>query len=735
MFDTDLCLGRVESGRTGSALGRETQPNVENRPSKSSHTGAVTRLLPCRRSCIELRESFYFFIGVLVVRLLFISALLVPSIGLATKPAEHERASWPTEFSRAKCQNSVEKTLQAHLWRKDETWVRRVDTDSMTKAYRRARAELGAWVDLEISEGGDVTVTESSAKARVVSHWDADCRLKTLSLSPLELASSRTKGFRDRDLAKLLQSKKKAMIYLWSPRFVYSAGALPYFALAAKRQGYEFIPLLDPRESVQFAEQRVNLAKRELEQTLKDRSMASVRSEAVFPKMDLTRKLLSLEVFRANGFNHFPVAYLVENGQFNPRPMIGVLTTADIERAMKEWPFGFGPPVASAQASVPSPQARDIASLPAGGACTAAFTYLPFKGSWVQPDEGGRISLGIYTRVSPDGRYLLRSHSGSGLTDVTVMELDRQKKTVRPYLTSLSGEAFAVQGTWRYVVDVDGSHYHLRDILRDQKRAKAQFRAGVRGFYATAAELPGGTKSAHRIRSLSWPSPSETGLMGTQEAGALFNEVVDVAVDSAGNADDKDSTGNRYLCRNLKSSDGWMFSLPMVSADGMEFAARPQNPKDRLGGIRIYEFGANHEDCRLVDRVDFMSSKVVFGYPKKGQKPPVVFYEGSSGIVGLHYYDRVLKRVFAVRDTSRRSVVDGYPGFTRDGRLVYGARWDSCDAGGRCVEETGYVIADPYQSEDVRSFRRAHPEANLPECIAESEVLKVEAEQREIYGL
>ncbi|MBK7891522.1 MAG: hypothetical protein IPJ84_12000 [Bdellovibrionales bacterium] len=138
------------------------------------------------------------------MRLFFISALLIPSLGLATKPTEQERSSWPTEFSQAKCQSSIEKTLRARLWRKDEAWVRRVDTDSMTKAYRRARADVGSWVDLEISDGGDVTVTESSSKGRVVSRWEANCRLKTVSLSPLELASSPTKGFRDRDLAKLL---------------------------------------------------------------------------------------------------------------------------------------------------------------------------------------------------------------------------------------------------------------------------------------------------------------------------------------------------------------------------------------------------------------------------------------------------------------------------------------------------------------------------------------------------
>lgn len=726
MFDTDLCLGRVESGRTGSVTGRDSPPYVEANPSK------IPMKLHELDSC-PVGEAVYYrecvsstCTGVTVVPLILFFALLMPFISLAGEPL-------PVGLVPSQCEKRIAASLQSQLWREGESWVQRVDSNSMTKSYRRASRGLGSWVDLEVSDSGDVVMTESSPKSRTVSRWGANCQVTKVLLSPLELASAKTKGFRDHDLEAILKAKKKALIYLWSPSFVYSAVAIPYFALAAKRQGYEFIPLLDPREATELADHRISLAKVELEQALKSRSIASVRGEAVFPKVNLTRKLLSLELFRPNGFNHFPVAYLVEGGRFNPRPMIGVLTTADIERAMKEWQFGFGPVVAGVQPPVPLRTVASAAS--SGGACTAAFTYLPFKGSWVQPDERGRISLGIYTRVSPDGRYLLRSHSGMGLSDVTVMELDRQKKTVLPYQTSLSGEAFAVQGTWRYIVDVDGSHYHLRDLLRNQQRAKSQFRAGVRGFYATAAELPGGSKSSHRIRSLSWPSPSDAGLLGTQEAGALYNEVVDVAVDATGRAVDKDSTGGRWLCGNLKATEGWMFSLPMVSADGSEFAARPQNPSDRLEGIRIYEFGANHEDCKLVDRVNFMSSKVIFGYPKNGVKPPVVFYEGSGGLMGLHFYDRELKRVFSVRDGNRRSVVDGYPGFTRDGRLVYGARWDNCDLSGHCVEETGYVIADPYQSEDVKNFRRSQPAAGVRECITEAEVLKVESEQREIYGL
>ncbi|MBK9322213.1 MAG: hypothetical protein IPM97_04525 [Bdellovibrionaceae bacterium] len=85
----------------------------------------------------------------------------------------------------------------------------------------------------------------------------------------------------------------------------------------------------------------------------------------------------------------------------------------------------------------------------------------------------------MYSRISPDGRFVLRSFSGDHLSAVTLMEIFKQPnglKGARAYETDLDNEAFPVQGSWRFLVDIDGSHYLLKDIMTHQKDAKKQFR-------------------------------------------------------------------------------------------------------------------------------------------------------------------------------------------------------------------------------------------------------------------
>ncbi len=109
--------------------------------------------------------------------------------------------------------------------------------------------------------------------------------------------------------------------------------------------------------------------------------------------------------------------------------------------------------------------------------CVPAHEYFPFEGKWASKNDRGDIELGMYSRVSPDGKYVLRSFSGKGLTQVTLMELvksknENEKNKVIPYETPLKNEAFPVQGSWRYIVDIGGEHYLLTDLLKGQKRAK-----------------------------------------------------------------------------------------------------------------------------------------------------------------------------------------------------------------------------------------------------------------------
>ena len=59
----------------------------------------------------------------------------------------------------------------------------------------------------------------------------------------------------------------------------------------------------------------------------------------------------------------------------------------------------------------------------AGNQCIAPISYLPLDPAMVGRGDNGVAALGTYERVSPDGRYILRSYSGAQLGRVSIMEL------------------------------------------------------------------------------------------------------------------------------------------------------------------------------------------------------------------------------------------------------------------------------------------------------------------------
>lgn len=368
------------------------------------------------------------------------------------------------------------------------------------------------------------------------------------------------------------------------------------------------------------------------------------------------------------------------------------------------------------------------------GQCIPPHEYFPMEGAWVPRDDNGNVVLGMYSRISPDGRYVLRSFSGKGLSSVTIMELTKKngKNGVKAYQTPMKNEAFPVQGSWRYLIDVGGEHYKMTDLLSQQKKAKKQFTGGISGFYTVAAELPGGTLASHRIRSLAWPSENSE----NAGVGVLSNKIITASIDKNGNAEKIDSSKTFYMCSNLHGTDGNVMSLPMISPDGSEFASMPQNPKDDVS-LRLYRFGADNKDCEKVEDLKVIGAKVIFSYP---QDKMVMFYSGgtySNHGNGVYFYHREAKTIFSLNDSGRKVRADAFPGFARDGRIVYGATWEECPENGKdCVERAGYVVSDPYQSEDMKEYKLANPEkaASFKECITEEEVASSVALQDQIWS-
>lgn len=360
--------------------------------------------------------------------------------------------------------------------------------------------------------------------------------------------------------------------------------------------------------------------------------------------------------------------------------------------------------------------------------CVSPVSYLPLDGATVGLDAQGVPALGTYERVSPDGRFVLRSYSGAKVGTVSLMELPQSESApIRVYRTPFSNEAFPVQGTWRYLVDVSGEHYRFADVLRDQAKAKSLFRAGMTGFYAAASELrpvDGATNSALQeatihIRSLSWPQNADP---DSQGVGPLQLETIEVR-DDGRHARVERTTGPRFICGNRGNRDGGVFALPMISVDGLEFSAIPQTPKEGHPSMRVYGLGhesmsASHP-CDLRADLGFSPGKAVFGFPSTS---PDVAWLTYSDLGSVYVFDRALRQTFRLDHARDRTLVSAFPGLTQDGRVIYGATWRQCQGSGRCTEQAGYVVADPYQSAAYRAFWRGRGELPPKACITQADV-------------
>ncbi|MDO4794393.1 MAG: hypothetical protein Q4A28_00410 [Brachymonas sp.] len=393
-------------------------------------------------------------------------------------------------------------------------------------------------------------------------------------------------------------------------------------------------------------------------------------------------------------------------------------------------------PAAWAQAATQTAAASEAAD---AQACIAPSTFVELGANvagTVKDSEGKEsVALGMYERISPDGRYVLRSFSGRKLGDVSLLELPAfEGQVLAGHVTPLSNEAFPVQGTWRYLVSISGQHYRFADVLRQGTQAKPLFKGGMTGFYAVASELPGSRPGEIRIRSVSWPNAS--GNSDQQGIGALAARTL--TVDTARHRITADS-GVQYLCRHRVAEDGSMYALPMISVDGQEYAAMPQMPVKGASTMRIFGFGNSDGGCELHETFQHSSGKTIFGFPQRDGSGADVAYEYRGQI---WWYSRALKQAFNLapppKVAGENLLASAFPGITRDGRVIYASTLRHCDGNNQnCTQKVGYTIADPYQSKAFRAFRQAHPDQtkHLPVCIRRGDVLKERAAFAELHGL
>jgi hypothetical protein len=583
-----------------------------------------------------------------------------------------------------------------------------------------------------------------------------------LALSIFAMPAAVAQCFGDADLAALTTSTTStastattsttssstkptgALLYVWSPRMVLSATQAADVAQLAQSLGLAFTPIHDARVSSEELSGAL--------QRLPHTALASSRPLC-------SPRLVDLEATR-----HFPSSFVVRKGQLDPLPLVGAMPAAYYQSGLQ-----------ARLAAKPNTARRSAEGGDQLDQCIPQneFITLPPSLAGTQTDSYGKTTtqLGAYERVSPDGRFILRSFSGARLGDVSLIELSAPSgaagteagatvsgasstSVVRIYETPLSNEAFPVQGTWRYLVSTAGEHYALSDILTQQRRAKPLFKGGMTGFYAAASELvaaselaePSATPAAPsptlRIRSFSWPNAS--GDSQTQGEGALAVRTITVNKQTHRITAD---TGHQNICGERQREDGALYALPMISVDGQEFAALPQQP-DKLNPagkqtMRIYAFGDSGKGCQPKTSFNFASGKAIFGFPNEGPAPLAYEYQGQAW-----WFNRALNQPFNIApfeadNAAIRSIdASAFPGLTQDGRVIYGATWQRCTANPAgsasnpaCQPEAGYVISDPWQSNAYRAYLLAHQLTAPKACITQADVERVRRDFAALHTL
>ena len=583
--------------------------------------------------------------------------------------------------------------------------------------------------------------------------WMAICKSSFFAIIFIAVQAINTPAtacFDDAKLGHSTRLQQPSLLYVWSPRMALSATQAHLAADAAKAAGLKFVPLVDGR-----------LPASEWQSALRTLAASQPKDAEALAN---TEPLCSSKLVEKDAYAHFPTAFVIKSGDTHPNRLIGAMPAHFWELGINERLNPKTANVAKAAEKV-TDKASDLAAT--AQQCIPQNQFIALDPALAGVNDDNQVALGAYERISPDGRYVLRSYSGKKLSAVSLVELpgppsmttlkeqvSRQKIVSTPF----SNEAFPVQGSWRYLVDTNGDHYTFNSILVNKyagySAIKPVFSGGMDGFYAAASEVdtsyPDQGGGSVNIRSLSWPNANASGSATENRQGEGMLTARSITVDAQKQRVVAD-TNRVNLCLNRLAQDGAMYALPMISVDGLEFAALPQNPISGVPTMRIFSFGADGKQCEPSGQFMLQSGKVIFGFSNKTKKHADLAYEyrgqvwwvqRDNGITSLPALNLAPWEDPAVVGSKANPAykdvtASAFPGFTRDGRVIYAANWRRCESANdsRCTPEGGYVVADPYQSNAYRNQLLQSKAVAPKSCITVQEVVNERSAFAAFHGI
>lgn len=216
-------------------------------------------------------------------------------------------ASLPSELSAIKCRFDIEKVVKA-AGSKDK-WFRTIDPASNVMSFRSPTSEIGRWIEVQSHPDPYVFVFDNK-KTKVKQFSGHNCTpLNVSDVRPLKIADIKGDKLTDKDIQKHAESKKKFLYYTWSPSMTYSVKEMHVFKKVAAKLGMEFVPVLDPFESMKNAQK-----------VIKDFNL-DIKA----------RKIGSIELYMREGMNHYPSSFVMIDGKIS-RLLFGVMDEVTLEQ-------------------------------------------------------------------------------------------------------------------------------------------------------------------------------------------------------------------------------------------------------------------------------------------------------------------------------------------------------------------------------------------------------------------
>jgi hypothetical protein len=135
--------------------------------------------------------------------------------------------------------------------------------------------------------------------------------------------------FDDIKLANIqAQSKRGAMVYVWSPRMVYSVQLMTIAARAAAVNGLDFVVVHDgrvPAKELFTFKSKPSISQSGAEINIEEQDLAT---PPYFPLTDASVPLCAAELLNNEALRHFPTAFIVTAQGVHRHPIVGAMPTA-----------------------------------------------------------------------------------------------------------------------------------------------------------------------------------------------------------------------------------------------------------------------------------------------------------------------------------------------------------------------------------------------------------------------